>query len=106
MPYLQALLQETGAIIRVVSLGSRRSRNASPKRFRLSTTRMIARAGPSVIQGSLWRYTWASLIMEPHSGVGGCAPKPRKLRIDSSMIAKEIEMVAWTRSGLKILGRI
>src|SRR5262245_37922125 len=91
---------------RLASRGSRRSRRASPTIFRLKSTSTIANAGPSIIQGSLKIKLRASVIIEPQSGVGGGAPSPRKLSTDSSRIAKEIEMVAWTSSGLKILGKI
>jgi hypothetical protein len=60
-----------GIASRLASRGSRRSRRASPTIFRLKRTRTIASAGPSIIQGSLKIKLCASVIIDPHSGVGG-----------------------------------
>ncbi|MCY1433878.1 hypothetical protein D9M71_499190 [compost metagenome] len=42
--------------------------------------------------------------MVPHSGVGGCTPRPRKPRAAASRIAEEKLRVAWTISGAMQLG--
>ena len=45
----------------------------------------------------------ASIV--PHSGVGGCAPRPRKPRPAASRMASETPSAAWTISGARQLGR-
>ena len=47
-----------------------------------------------------------SANMVPSSGVGGCAPIPKKPKAASSKIALEIPIVIWTISGAKQLGKI
>ena len=45
-------------------------------------------------------------IMPPHSGVGGWAPSPRKLRAAASRMAEAMLRVVWTMRGPKQLGRM
>ena len=67
--------------------GSRVSLSQSPNRFRDITVSVIANPGKAVDHqippASLSR---PSVTMEPHAGVGGGTPAPRKLRVDSSKI--------------------
>src|SRR5712691_5892133 len=44
--------------------------------------------------------------MVPHSGVGGCAPRPRKLRPDAVRITNPMSRVTLTMIGDQALGRI
>jgi hypothetical protein len=45
-----------------------------------------------------------SLIITPHSGVGGCRPTPKKLNPAAFRIAQEIFVVDWVMSGVRELG--
>ena len=45
-------------------------------------------------------------IMAPHSGVGGWAPRPRKLKAAASRMAEAKLRVVWTMSGPRQLGKI
>ena len=47
-----------------------------------------------------------SLIMLPHSGMGGLAPSPKKLRAASSIIMVPMSSMEVTRMGPRILGRM
>ena len=73
---------------------SNRSLNPSPTRFSPSTVSMIARPGNVVKWGATRRNCLPSFSMEPHEGVGGCAPSPRKLRLPSAIIAAATPKVA------------
>ncbi len=53
-----------------------------------------------------WMNSSAPASIEPHSGVGGCAPRPRKPSAAASRIALEKPSVACTISGAAQLGRI
>ena len=46
-----------------------------------------------------------SASIEPHSGIGGWAPRPRKPRPAASRMASETPSAAWTMSGARQLGR-
>ena len=48
----------------------------------------------------------ASASMVPHSGVGGCAPMPRKPSAAASRMALEKDSVACTISGARQFGRM
>src|SRR5690606_30347928 len=48
----------------------------------------------------------ASLSMAPHSGVGGCAPMPRKERLAAVMMDVPIRIVPYTTMGDMVPGRI
>ena len=47
-----------------------------------------------------------NLINVPRDGVVGGTPTPRKLKVDSAMIARAKPIVPITNTGLKILGKI
>ena len=66
----------------------------------------IARPGDNTTQGVLDRRLRASLIMLPHSAVGGFAPRPRKLSPASSIIMVPISSIDVTRMGPMMFGRI
>jgi hypothetical protein len=69
-----------------------------------STATKIAAAGASASHGAISRYWKPTCTIEPHDGVGGCAPSPMKLRLDSVMIAKPTPSAACTIAGLIALG--
>jgi hypothetical protein len=48
----------------------------------------------------------AAEIMLPHSGVGGCAPIPKKLKPAADKIAPARDRVAITIMGFRELGRM
>ena len=60
--------------------GSRMSRSPSPNRLKARTESKIARPGKMDMKGAVMMYCCASFSMAPHSGIGGYAPSPRKLR--------------------------
>ena len=66
----------------------------------------IASPGKTVVHGALSQYAPrnASAIIVPHSGVGGCAPKPRKPSAAVSRVAVAMLSVPCTISGVKALG--
>ena len=70
------------------------------------TETKIAKPGASVTQGTEDRRLRASLIMLPHSAVGGLAPRPRKLNPASSIIIVPISSMEVTKMGPTIFGRI
>jgi len=47
-----------------------------------------------------------SLSMAPHSGVGGCAPSPKKLKPAASSTAEANPIVDCTMMGVAALGRM
>src|SRR5690606_30766042 len=81
------------------SFGSSASRSPSPIRLMASTVTRIARPGNVTTHHARMMNSRASASIVPHSGVGGCAPMPRKPRAAASRIALENESVACTISG-------
>ena len=57
--------------------GSRTSRSPSPKKLNARLTTKIARPGNVETHHCSNKYWRPSDTMAPHSGDGGCAPKPR-----------------------------
>src|SRR5882757_1991128 len=70
-----------------LSLGSSTSRSPSPSRFRLMTVSASATPGMAMIHGASRMYCRPSDMMLPQVGVGGGAPRPRKLNVASEMTA-------------------
>ena len=68
------------------------------------TERKIAAPGEKATQGAVVIRLLASLIILPHSAVGGFAPSPRKLSPASSIIIVPISSMDVTRIGPMILG--
>ena len=62
--------------------------------------------GEKVIQGEVVIRLRVSLIMLPHSAMGGFAPSPKKLNAASSIIMVPISSMAVTRIGPMMLGRM
>ena len=87
-------------------LTSSRSRSPSPSAFRPSTENNIASPGNTVRCGAIKRNDRPSLIIEPHDGVGGWTPRPRKLRLASATIAPARPKVACTTMGAAMSGRM
>ena len=92
------------AVLIVFSFGSSASRRPSPVRLKASTVIRIARPGSVTTHHALWMNSSALASIEPHSGVGGCAPRPRKPSAAASRIADEKPSVAWTISGAAQFG--
>src|SRR5581483_892999 len=69
-----------GCGVHGVRVTERPSTRATPSvtRLRLITSTARAPAGASTLSGAVTIATRFSLIISPHSGDGGCAPKPRK----------------------------
>src|SRR5699024_7731448 len=74
--------------------GSSASRNPSPNKLNPKTTSNMARPGKVTTHGEFCNACLPSLNIAPHSGVGGCAPNPRKLSPAASKIAVPILNVA------------
>src|SRR5690606_14391818 len=87
-------------------LGSSASRNPSPNRLKPSTARKIADPGKMDIHGAWVMKFLAVFSIEPHDGLGGCRPRPKKDRLASAMMAVAIVIVACTISGGMMLGRM
>src|SRR5262249_61210792 len=82
-----------------------RAPRPSPTRITPAVMRMRAAPGkndihhcPETIKGL------PSLIITPHSGVGGCRPTPKKLKPAVFKMAQEIFVVDWVMSGERELG--
>ncbi len=84
--------------------GSRASRKPSPARLMATAVTRIARPGKVTIQGCERMNSRESASIEPHSGVGGCAPRPRKPSAAASRMASETPSVACTISGPRQFG--
>ena len=65
---------------------------------------MIASAGKVASHQAVAIYVRASLIITPHSGVGGWAPKPMNERPATEVIAAPMSKLACTSSGASVLG--
>src|SRR5690606_631004 len=88
------------------SFGSSASRSPSPIRLMASTVTRIASPGNVTTHQARMMNSRASASIVPHSGVGGCAPMPRKPRAAASRMALEKDRVAWTMSGAVQFGRM
>src|SRR2546423_2577859 len=87
-------------------LGSRASRNPSPRKLNAIRVSDSAIAGARTIWGAM-RNAWKpSAAIAPHDGVGGWTPRPRKLRNASNRIACGMPNVAWTMIGPRAFGRM
>src|SRR5690606_29810185 len=86
------------------SFGSRASRNPSPARLKARTVIRMASPGKVTTHQALCTNSRALASMLPHSGVGGCAPRPRNPSAAASRIAVEKPSVAWTMSGAMQFG--
>ena len=79
----------------------------SPKRFieKAKITKKIA--GKKVIHHSPEnKKSFPSLINVPKDGVVGGTPTPKKLKVDSAMIASARPIVPITNTGLNIFGKM
>ena len=70
------------------------------------TERKMAMPGLKGIQGEVVIRLRVSLIILPHSGMGGFAPSPKKLSADSSIIMVPMSNTEVTKIGPRMLGRI
>src|ERR1700690_1053466 len=86
------------------SFGSSASRRPSPVRLNANTDIRIARPGKVTTHHALWMNSSALASIEPHSGVGGCAPRPRNPSAAASRIALEKPSVACTIRGAAQFG--
>src|SRR5579883_1121750 len=86
------------------SLGSKASRSPSPKRLKASTVTRIMRPGKVTAHQARSINSRESASMVPHSGCGGCAPRPRKPRAAASRMAEEKPSEAWTMRGARQFG--
>ena len=84
--------------------GSQISLSPSPATLTAKTVTAIATPGQNDIHGAWVRYCWAAFNIDPHDGVGGCVPSPRKLRVASVMIAPATFSDPWTTIGARLLG--
>ena len=75
-------------------------RNCTP-----ATSMNNAVPGMTESQGFNSRYDWPSLIISPHSGVGGCTPNPRNPKPAAIKIAEPRLSVACTITGAIAFGK-
>jgi hypothetical protein len=61
--------------------------------------------GQVTSQGARSTWSRAEDNMLPHSGMGGCTPKPKNPRVAASRMAEEKLKVAPTKSGAAQLGK-
>jgi hypothetical protein len=66
----------------------------------------MARAGQNTYHAFCCMYPRPMPIMLPHDGSGGGVPSPKKLKPDSSKIAKPRLSDIWTKMGARIFGSI
>src|SRR4051812_33390139 len=71
----------------ILRRGSRTSRSPSPSRLRPITVIISAMPGMVMIHGASIMYWRPSAMMLPQVGVGGTAPRPRKLKVASDSTA-------------------
>src|SRR5437016_12066072 len=71
--------------------GSQISLSPSPATLTAKTVTAIATPGQNDIHGAWVRYCWAAFNIDPHDGVGGCVPSPRKLRVRSEEHTSELQ---------------
>src|SRR5262249_31664446 len=83
--------------------GSKTSRRLSPRKLNASTAVKMARPGNVPIHQN-WKYCVPAATIEPHSGCGGCAPRPRNERPDRSRIAVARPRVISTSTGPAMFG--
>ena len=82
------------------------SLNPSPNKFIEITVTIIAIPGKVASHHALLKKSRDSARSNPHSGVGGLAPIPKKLSEAPAKIAVATSNVANTRIDAKILGMI
>src|ERR1700761_77615 len=82
----------------VTARGSRASRSASPMKLKPTTTVKMARPG-NVASHQSWKFTDPVAIIDPHSAIGGTAPRPRNDRPDNSRMALPTPSAARTTTG-------
>src|SRR6266545_6692257 len=86
--------------------GSSRSRRPSPSKLAARTVIAIARPGNNPIQIAT-RMNWRpSASITPHSGVGDCGPRPRKLSAAPVKIAPPMPMDDMTMIGATTFGKM
>ena len=68
----------------------------SATRLMQRTVNMIANPAKIGSQGETIMYSRPSARIDPHDGVGGVSPKPRKLNVDSRMIRNPISSMTIT----------
>ena len=86
------------------SLGSSVSCKLSPRRFVAITTVNMASPGNVEIHHAGPSTSRPTATISPHSGVGGCAPSPRKLRPAPTEMACPNSSVDSTSSGTAVFG--
>src|SRR6516165_500566 len=96
---------ERGHHDRPRSRGSSRSRRPSPTRLKPTTVTRMARPGNVAIQGAVSINDRPVASIEPHSGVGGVAPRPRNDSPAVSTMVNPTVSVAKTMIGDRTLGR-
>ena len=77
-------------------LGSRTSRRPSPSRLKPRLTTKIAMPGTAGTHHWSRMFSRPTEIMAPHSGVGGCAPRPRNPRPAAVKMTPAMSRVART----------
>ena len=70
------------------------------------TVMKMAAPGARIIHGTLCRRLRPSLIILPHSAMGGLTPRPKKDKAASSIIIVPISSTAVTSTGPAIFGKI
>src|SRR5207302_11234626 len=84
--------------------GSSRSRSPSPMRLNPTTVTRMARPGNVAIQGAVNMNDRPVASIDPHSGVGGEAPRPRNESPAVSTIVNPTVSVAITMIGERLFG--
>ena len=87
-----------------LSRGSRASRIQSPSRLNASTVSSNATPGIVLTHQAVRKKFRPSDTMEPHAGVGGGTPAPKKLRMDSRRMTTLTCRVATTITVLSTPG--
>src|SRR5690606_4357827 len=84
--------------------GSSASLSPSPMTLKASTVTVMARPEKTASHGLLKMLLTPERIMLPQLGVGGCTPRPRKLKLASVRMAVAIHKVDMTEMGPRMLG--
>ena len=88
------------------NLGSSLSRSQSPKRLPESTIRVMTTPGIKETHQAETRIPLPSAHIEPHEGIGGGMPAPKKLRVASRVITVPTLKVAKTIKLFSTLGKM
>src|SRR5215211_5411609 len=91
--------------VKGVHFGRKRSATPSPRRLSPIPVKTMASPGNVTIHHCWARYVFPSVIICPHSGSGGCTPRPRNDSAVADRMQRTISDMAKVIVGVMTLGR-